>query len=176
MANIDINKLARMITEDPDVFVEIDFAPSESLESTDQSGLLLEFDPNRGSEGRATPKAKNISTAKQQGLNFRGKRDDRCASIQDPYEKFKCNLMVRAKGSVARFHHCVPERRPWDGEYFDEEQIADLQRAWDSASWKHDSKDSLNQNKGIPQNPTDQLAKNLHQQEIDLNKRINRYG
>ena len=137
-----------------------------------KKGLFLEFDPNRGGDGRSVPKvdpkADSISAAKQQGLKFTGKRDDKCKSIQDPYEKFKCNLVIKAKGSIYRLGQLVPDRRPWDGEYWTEEEMQDLEKAYDAANWKHDSEYSLRKNKGVPKNPTHQLVKDLHQQDIDL--------
>jgi hypothetical protein len=134
-----------------------------------KKGLLIEFDPNRGGEGRSIPQALHRgATSDEQGFKIKGKRDDKCNQIKDPYQKFKCNLVIRAKGSVARFGQLISDRRPWDGKYWTEEEMQDLKKAYDAASWKHDSKQSLRNNKGVPQNPTDQLAKNLHQQDIDL--------
>lgn len=136
--------------------------------------LYLEFDPNRGNPDRATPLAivngisNALNTAKELGLRRTGKRDQRCDSIQDPYQNFKCKLMIRAKNSIAGFHQLIPENRPWDRQPWSQEEFDDLQKAYDMARWKHSSLHALKKSKKGPQNPAEELAKNIEDQRDEI--------
>ena len=144
--------------------------------------LYLEFDPNRNKPGRATPLAidgkfdaehRANKNAKELGLRRTGKRDQRCDSIQDPYQNFKCKLMISAKNSMYGFNHLIPDNRPWDQQPWSQEELDDLQKAYDDANWQHkgwnDNKMSAVYGKG-PQYNAAELAEKIRLQKIAINK------
>jgi len=144
-----------------------------------ENKTLLEFDPNRGAEGRSIPQGKSNSS------KLMGNRDAQCDSIQDPYQKFKCQLIVNAKNSIGAFHHHIPSRKPWDNQSWTEEELTDLKKAYDQANWRRGTENDmrtgepLNQdsemrkvayprrNRTIAYNPAEELALKLKQQEYD---------
>ena len=106
--------------------------------------LLMEFDPNRDMEGRKQPLGPERRQPGRPGARRQtGKSDAKCESISDPYQKFKCQLMISAKNPEYAFHNLVPQTRPWDNQTWTDEEIKDLEKAYKTARWQHSTGNDL---------------------------------